>query len=76
LEKVDTTINKNDRLTLENQIKSHELEKSLKKMSDNKSPDQDSIITEFYKKYWNIIKDDFIKLVDNIFQSKKLSNSQ
>ena len=66
----------NERQKLDDSIQKCELEKALKNMANNKSPGQDGLITEFYKQYWDVIGDDFTKLVQEIYDTGQLSNSQ
>ena len=61
---------------LDRDINICEVEKVLKLLKQNKSPGEDGIISEFYVLYWDIIKDDFFSLLQEIFNDTILSNSQ
>lgn len=61
---------------LDSNINMEELEKVLKDLKTNKSPGEDGIISEFYILYWDIIKNDFFTLLQEIFDKNVLSKSQ
>ncbi|XP_063447938.1 uncharacterized protein LOC134727487 [Mytilus trossulus] len=61
---------------LDRDINISEVEKVLKLLKQNKSPGEDGIISEFYVLYWDIIKEDFFSLLQEIFNDTILSNSQ
>ena len=52
----------------ENQISEEEIKKAVSDMQNNKSPGPDGIPIEFYKIFWNDIKD---VLIENYFLTKK-----
>ena len=76
LDKLDITLDRDDRNKLESDLTDVELKKAIDKMANNKAPGEDGIIAEFYKKYWYLIGGDFTQVVKQIFWSNKLCNSQ
>ena len=53
-----------------------ELKNALRKMKNNKSPGPDGIIVEFYKIYWNIVKNDLFDIFEISYESQELPYSQ
>ena len=49
---------------------------SLESFQNNKSPGNDGIPVEFYKKCWNLICNPFFDCVNGSFEKEELSNSQ
>ena len=58
------------------EISTNEIVSAVKKMKSNKSPGPDGIIIEFYKLYWEIIKDDLMNVYSASYLSQELSYSQ
>ena len=44
-------------------------------MKNNKSPGQDGICVEFYKMYWNNVKDDFFEVITKGLNDRHLAHS-
>ena len=61
---------------LNREIRTDELSAALKKMKNNKTPGPDGIITEFYKCYWSVIKDDLMRVFQASYIDSELSYSQ
>ena len=59
---------------LTDSIEEDEIWKVIKKMKDRKTPGIDGLPAEFYKRYWKIIKNEFIQVCKFIFQNNVLSN--
>ena len=53
-----------------------ELLKSLSSMQDCKSPGNDRLTKEFYKCFWNVIKDPLMNSIKEARKKKRLSISQ
>ena len=60
----------------EGQITIDECKGILETFQNNKSPGNDGIPIEFYKKCWNLICEPFINCVNESFEKEELSNSQ
>ncbi len=60
----------------EGMIGKEEVEKTLKLFHANKSPGNDGITIEFYKKFWDSIKDTLIECYNYSFEKGELSVSQ
>ena len=61
---------------LEECITETEILAVLKNMKNNKSPGSDGFTTEFYKFFWNDLKDFLVRAVNDVFTNKKLPISQ
>ena len=61
---------------LNREIQPEEIHNALRKMKNNKSPGPDGIIVEFYKLYWDVIKDDLYDVFETSYMSEELSYSQ
>ena len=73
---ITRSISPGNRDMLNKELQTDEISLALKKMKNNKSPGPDGIITEFYKLYWDFIKDDLIKVYRESYLSHELSYSQ
>ena len=60
----------------ESDLNELELLKALKSMQSNKSPGHDGLTKEFYKTFWNQIKQPFMNSIMEAREEKKLSTSQ
>ena len=60
----------------EGKILPEECETLLETLQINKAPGNDGIPTEFYKKFWPLICEPFIKCVNECFEKGEMSNSQ
>jgi hypothetical protein len=58
---------------LEAPIVMSELDKALKGMATGKALGPDGVITEFYKKYWYLIKNNFLTMIQEAIRLNKLS---
>ena len=76
LQFVNTVLDENDRHDLEKDIEFVEIENSVKLLKRQKSPGEDGIIAAFYQIYWDIIKDEFSDLINEIFCEGSLCKSQ
>ena len=51
-------------------------QKALSQTTTNKSPGIDGIPNKFYKKFWYLLKDDFLQVTNYIYETGQLSESQ
>ena len=72
---LEKKLSKTSKDTLEEDLNMSEVTKALSNMKNNKSPGQDGICVEFYKIYWNDLKEDFYDIITKGFQSKQLAHS-
>lgn len=63
LEQLSQPIITEDNMFLKEISTTEEIESMIRNMDSMKSPGSDGMPALFYKEYWNIIKDDFIKAV-------------
>ena len=63
LDAIDMTLSPEKKTLIDQDISLDELTDAKGKMKNNKSPGPDGIIIEFYKEFWEIIKDDFFEMV-------------
>ena len=76
LENINTSITEEQKLACEKPISESELTKGIKALKTNKSPGIDGIPGEFYKKYWSLLKTNFIKVIEEIEETESLTISQ
>ena len=62
--------------TLETNVTENEIYTAVINLSTNKAPGIDGIPIEFYQKYWNIIKNEFVQIIKNITNGTLLINNQ
>ena len=75
--KYDNTLTAEDIEFCDKKITKDEIRHIIfKKMPKNKSPGLDGIPIEFYQKFWNELQDFFEILIDTIYKSGQLSNTQ
>ena len=63
------------RISQEQQITLNELEYAIKKMNNNKTPGQDGIPVDFYKVFWNQVKNCFYGMVMEVYQQSYLHDT-
>ena len=63
-------------LSCEGKITSEECAKVLETFQPNKTPGNNGIPTEFYKTFWPLISDPFIRCVNECFEKGEMSSSQ
>jgi len=63
-------------LSCEGKITSEECAKVLETFQPNKTPGNDGIPIEFYKTFWPLISDPFIRCVNECFEKGEMSSSQ
>ena len=64
LKNIDKKVSDNHRAYLSAPISEEELEGSVRQLKDNTSPGADGITPEFYKKYWYLLKDHYIRYIN------------
>ena len=69
-------LDENDSNSCEGEITDQECIKAIKEMKNQKSPGSDDITTEFYKLFWNEIKEYFLKSINFSFQKQELTDLQ
>lgn len=60
------------RSSLKVPISMGELQTALSQMASGKSPGKDSVITEFYKLYWQLIGNDYLKMISDAISNNRL----
>ena len=76
LDLINNKISDAEKETLETNVTEDEIYTAVKNLSTNKAPGIDGIPIEFYQKYWNIIKNEFVQIIKNITNSILLINNQ
>ena len=69
-------LNENEQNSCEGHITELECKTALKDMKNQKSPGSDGLTTEFYKIFWNDIKEYYIKSINFSFQNGELTELQ
>ena len=73
---VSGSLSDENRDMLNKEISTCEIFAAIRRMKNNKSPGPDGIIIEFYKNYWDIIKDDLMNVYSAGYLTQELSYSQ
>ena len=76
LNEIKNQLTEKSKSNLDKDINLDELSKALYKMKNNKSPGQDGICVEFYKVYWNDVKNDVLEVFVHGLNNKQLAYSQ
>ena len=76
LNNVTDKLKDEDKNALEITITELEVKNAIFAAKENKSPGENGIISEFYKTFWYLIKDEFYLLINEIFESAELSETQ
>jgi len=76
LKNVDSKLDENDNLILDSPISFEECENVLKEMKNGKSPGSDGITAEFYKQYWPVIGSQFLEVINEIYSTNSLCDTQ
>ena len=74
--KLKKQLTEESKSNLDKDIHLDELSKAFYKMMNNKSPGQDGICVEFYKVYWNDVKNDVLEVFVHDLNNKQLVYSQ
>ena len=69
-------LSETDKNSCEGKISAGECYKLLDKFQNNKTPGNDGIPIEFYKKFWSLISDPFINSISECFEKGDMSVSQ
>ena len=64
------------KLSCEGNITPEECAAVLESFQNNKSPGNDGIPVEFYKKFWSVLSEPFTKCVNECFETGEMSRSQ
>jgi hypothetical protein len=73
---VDTVVTDDENTQCDRQITEEEVKYVLGTMKQNKSPGSDGIVAEFYVIFWDIIKHEFMQVLQEIFENYELCKSQ
>ena len=71
-----TILNENDKDSCEGKITEAECSIALKEMNNGKSPGSDGLTTEFYKIFWNTIKQFYINSINYSYEHNTLTQFQ
>ena len=69
-------LSEDEKRACEGKILLNECELILETFQNNKAPGNDGIPIKFYRKFWPLISEPFIKCVNECFETKELSSSQ
>lgn len=69
-------LSETDKNSCEGKISAGECYKLLDSFQNNKTPGNDGIPIEFYKKFWSLISDPFINSINECFEKGEMSVSQ
>lgn len=64
------------KLPCEGKITPEECAAEIENFQNNKSPGNDGIPVEFYKKFWSLLSESFTKCVNECFETGEMSSSQ
>ena len=76
LQNIDTKISNEQKEKCEMNITLHELQNSINLLKKGKSPGIDGIPSEFYIKFWYLIKHKFFEVIKHIEETESLTISQ
>jgi hypothetical protein len=74
--KSEVKLDEEDRKMLDNSITIDECDRAMNEMKNNKSPGSDGLTAEFYKKFWHLLKDFFVKCLNQTFNEGTMSLDQ
>ena len=69
-------LSEEQRLSFEGEITSRECALVLESFQNNKSPGNDGIPIEFYRKFWQLLSEPFTKCANQCFEKGEMSRSQ
>jgi hypothetical protein len=73
---VKETLDNREKTDLQKVLNEIEIQNYVMALKPHKSPGDDGIIGWFYQLYWDVIKNEFIQLLNEIFTENTLSESQ
>ena len=76
LQYVNKTLNEQEQVSCDRDVTEEEIFKIIKQLKLNKSPGDDGIVSEFYIRYWYLIKEELTNVIKYIFLSNTLAPSQ
>ena len=68
-------VNEQDKIICEKEINDSECWEAILKIKENKAPGQDGLTIEFYKTFWNVLKDIYIKTINESLLKGELPRS-
>eukprot|EP00253_Pinus_taeda_P017777 PITA_17777 len=75
LSPIENKITADQNNELEKEVTVEEIEWSIFIMAQEKAPGPDGFTVAFYRTHWEIIKKDFVRMVNNFFSKSKLGNN-
>ena len=72
LQHVDRTLNEQEQMSCDKDVTEDEIFKVIKQLKLNKSPGDDGIVSEFYIRYWYLIKEELTHVIKHIFTQTAL----
>ena len=73
---IDRKLSENSLQMLDEDLSIAELSKALTQMKNNKSPGPDGIVIEFYKKFWNVLKEPLLRVYDSSLEYGEMAYTQ
>lgn len=73
---IDKELVEEDKLWLDREINIEEIKTVVFSFANGKSPGIDGLSIEFYIKFWELIKKDFLEVINMIFKNGELTPSQ
>ena len=72
-ESISVKLNDKEKMSIEGIVTEYECACALKQMNNNKSPGSDGLTTEFFKIFWNDIKQFYVKSLNYSFETGNLT---
>ena len=68
-------LNDTEKRNCEGKITENECLKALKEMKNNKSPGSDGLTVEFYKMFWNTIKQYYVNSINYSYEKRSFNGA-
>ena len=75
LDNIDKHLSVEEKNSCDKQIEEQEVKKVIQSLKIDKSPGEDGLIAEFYKKFWDLIKGEFMQVIREIEEQNTLCDS-
>jgi exonuclease III len=69
-------VSQSDNLILESPITEKEIWEAIQDLPAGKTPGTDGLSSDFYKKFWPLLKKYFLNMVNNVYKNKELTSDQ